>query len=181
MHKNKYKYVSIVSAVAVLLLLGIYMWMTYRSATKDISERAGNQLSWAMFYESYSRAEIVTEDDTLSLPQSRGNLSLASSVEGMNDALSQKYHSEISLDNVAILVDSLLSVAHINRNVTVLEIDAKGKVLRQNNNENSSWSLLTKPVSIRRDQSRAIQLALNNPFPELARRLSPLFLIPVYL
>ena len=51
MHKNKYKYVSIVSAVAVLLLLGIYMWMTYRSTTRDISERAGNQLSWAMFYE----------------------------------------------------------------------------------------------------------------------------------
>jgi two-component system phosphate regulon sensor histidine kinase PhoR len=30
--------------------------------------------------------------------------------------------------------------------------------------------------SIRRDQSRGIQLALNNPYPELARRLSPLFL-----
>jgi len=177
MHSNRYKYVSMISAVAVLLLLTIYMWMTYRSATKDITERAGNQLSWAMFYESYSRAEIVTEGDTLSLPQSRGNLSLASSVEGMNDALNRKYHSEISLDNVATLVDSLLSVAHINRNVTVLEIDAKGKVLRQNNDENSSWSLLTKPVSIRRDQSKAIQLALNNPYPELAQRLSPLFLI----
>jgi two-component system phosphate regulon sensor histidine kinase PhoR len=36
---------------------------------------------------------------------------------------------------------------------------------------------MTKPVSIRRDQSRAIRLALNNPYPELARRLSPLFLI----
>ena len=177
MHNNKYKYVSIVSAVMVLLLLGIYMWMTYRSVTKDIEERAGNQLSWAMFYESYGRAEIVTEDDTLSLPQSRGNLSLASSVEGMNDALSQKYHSEISLDHVAMFVDSLLSVVHINRDVTVLEVDAQGKVLRQNNDNNSSWSLLTKPISIRRDQSRAIRLALNNPYPELARQLSPLFLI----
>ena len=185
MQKNKYKYVSIVSAVAVLLLLGIYMWMTYRSASKDIAERAGNQLMWAMFYESYNRADLVTEGDTLSLPQSRGNLSLASSVEGMNDALSRKYHSEMSLDTVAMLVDSLLSVANINRDVTIQELrregDKEGKedfeVVRQNNDRCSSWSLMTKPVSIRRDQKKAIRLALNNPYPELARRLSPLFLL----
>ena len=177
MHKNKYKYVSIASAVTVLLLLGIYMWMTYRSASRDIAERAGNQLTWAMFYESYTRADFVTEDDTLSLPQSRGNLSLASSVEGMNDALSRKYHSELSLDTVAIYVDSLLSVAKINRDVTIQEVDSTHRVVRQNNDRCSSWSLMTKPVSIRRDGSRAIRLALNNPYPELARRLSPLFLI----
>ena len=185
MQKNKYKYVSIVSAVAVLLLLGIYMWMTYRAASKDIAERAGNQLMWAMFYESYNRADLVTEGDTLSLPQSRGNLSLASSVEGMNDALSRKYHSEMSLDTVAMLVDSLLSVANINRDVTIQELRREGKkegkedfeVVRQNNDRCSSWSLMTKPVSIRRDQKKAIRLALNNPYPELARRLSPLFLL----
>ena len=177
MHKNRYKYVSMISAAAVLLLLGLYMWMTYRSVTMDIAERAGNQLSWAMFYESYNRAEIVTEGDTLSLPDARGNLSLASSVEGMNDALSKKYNSEVSLENVAMLVDSLLSVVHINRDVTILEVDSDRNVLRQNNDRCNSWSLYTKPVSIRRDQSKAIQLALNNPYPELAQKLSPLFLI----
>ena len=161
------------------------MWMTYRSVTKDIEERAGAQLTWAMFYESYTRADLVTEEDTLSLPEARGNLSLASSVEGMNDALSRRYHSEISLDIVAMYVDSLLSVAGINRDVTIQEVGGKmadgrwkmEEVVRQNNERSSSWSLMTKPVSIRRDQSRAIRLALNNPYPELARRLSPLFLI----
>ena len=177
MHTSKYKYVSIISAVAVLLLLAIYMWMTYRSVTKDITERAGNQLTWAMFYESYTRADQVTAGDTLSLPAARNNLSLASSVEGMNDALSAKYHSEISLDTVAIYVDSLLSVAEINRDVTILEVDASRNVLRRNNDRNTSFSLLTHPVSIRRDQSKAIQIALNNPYPELAQKLSPLFLI----
>ena len=177
MHTGKYKYVSIISAVAVLLLLAIYMWMTYRSVTKDIAERAGNQLTWAMFYESYTRADHVTKGDTLSLPAARNNLSLASSVEGMNDVLSTKYHSEISLDTVAIFVDSLLTVADINRDVTILEVDELGQVLRRNNDRNTSFSLLTHPVSIRRDQSRAIQIALNNPYPELAQKLSPLFLI----
>ena len=119
----------------------------------------------------------MTKGDTLSLPKSRGNLSLVSSVEGMNDALSRKYHSELSLDTVAMYVDSLLSVAKINRDVTVQEIDTTRQVIKQNNERSSSWSLITKPVSIRRDGSRAIRLALNNPYPELARRLSPLFLI----
>ncbi|MBQ9261118.1 MAG: HAMP domain-containing histidine kinase [Prevotella sp.] len=168
---------SIVSAVAVLLLLALYMWMTYRSVTRDITERASAQLTWAMFYESYQRADLVTQGDTLSLPEARGNLSLDSSVEGMNDALSRIYHSEISLDTIAIFVDSLLSVAHINRDVTIQEVNAEGKVLRQNNDRSSSWSIKTKPVSIRRDQSKAVLIALNNPYPELAQRLSPLFLI----
>ena len=181
MHTSKYKYVSIVSAVTVLLLLALYMWMTYRSVTKDITERAGNQLTWAMFYEGYTRAEIITKDDTLSLSEARGNISLASSVEGINDALSKDYHSEISLDTVALYVDSLLSVAEINRNVTVLEIDASGSIIRKNNDNNTSWSILTHPVSIRRDQSRAIQLALNNPYPELAQKLSPLFLLSAFI
>jgi len=170
-----------VSAVAVLLLLALYMWMTYRSATKDLTERAGNQLTWAMFYESYTRADVVTKGDTLHLPQSRGDLSLVSSVEGMNDALSKSFHSEISLDTVAIYVDSLLNVADINRNVTILEVDSNRNILRRNNEYNSSWSLLTRPVSIRRDQSRAIQLALNNPYPELAQKLSPLFLLSAFI
>ena len=169
------------SAVAVLLLLALYMWMTYRSVTKDMTERAGNQLTWAMFYESYTRADLVTADDTLSLPEARGNISLASSVEGMNDALSKDYQSEISLDTVALYVDSLLSIADINRNVTILEVDSNRNVLRRNNERNTSWSLLTRPVSIRRDQSRAIQLALNNPYPELAQKLSPLFLLSAFI
>ena len=181
MHKNRYKYVSIVSAVAVLLLLALYMWMTYRSVTKDMTERAGNQLTWAMFYESYTRADLVTADDTLSLSEARGNISLASSVEGMNDALSNDYQSEISLDTVALYVDSLLSVADINRNVTILEVDSNKNVLRRNNELNTSWSLLTRPVSILRDRSRAIQLALNNPYPELAQKLSPLFLLSAFI
>ena len=181
MHKNRYKYVSIVSAVAVLLLLGVYMWMTYRSVTNDIREKAANQLTWAMFYEGYSRAEVVTKGDTLSLPESRGNLSLASSVEGINDALSLKYNSELSLDTVAMFVDSLLSVAHINRDITIQEVDSSGLVVRQNNDRKTSWSLLTRPVSIRRDQSRVIRMALNNPYPELARRLSPLFLLSAFI
>ena len=127
--------------------------------------------------ERISLATMLKKEMGLSLPQARGNLSLASSVEGMNDALSCKYQSEISLDTVALFVDSLLSIAHINRDVTIQEIDATKKVIRQNNNRSTSWSLLTKPVSIRRNQSKAIRLALNNPYPELAQKLSPLFLI----
>ena len=109
MHKNRYKYVSIVSAVAVLLLLALYMYMTYRSVTKDMTERAGNQLTWAMFYESYTRADLVTADDTLSLPEARGNISLASSVEGMNDALSTFLFESTSKMVTLRLISAMLS------------------------------------------------------------------------
>ena len=176
MQKNKYKYVSVAAMVAVMLLLGLYMWMTYRSAVTDISERAGNQLTWGMFYESYQRAEVVSVGDTLSLPHLRGDLSLESSVEGMNDVLSRRYHSEVSLDTLAQYVDSLLSVVSLDRNFTLMEVDADGRILRQNNDRLSPAALKTRVFSTRRDQSRGIRLALNNPYPTLARRLSPLFL-----
>lgn len=161
--------------VAVMLLLGLYMWMTYRSAVRDIAERAGNQLPWAMFYESYHRADMVSKGDTLSLPELRGDLSLVSSVEGMNDVLSRRYHSEVSLDTLAQYMDSLLSVVGLNRDFTLLEVDGMGNILRKNNAQETATSLKTRVFSTRRDQSRGIQLALNNPYPELARRLSPLF------
>ena len=161
--------------MAVMLLLGLYMWMTYRSTVRDISERAGNQLPWAMFYESYHRADIVSKGDTLSLPELRGDLSLVSSVEGMNDVLSRRYHSEVSLDTLSQYMDSLLSVVNLDRDFTLLEVDGMGKILRQSNNQETSASLKTQVFSTRRDQSKGIQLALNNPYPELARRLSPLF------
>ena len=176
MQKNKYKYVSVAAMVAVMLLLGLYMWMTWRSAVRDVSERAGNQLPWAMFYESYTRAEILSQGDTLSLPELRGDLSLVSSVEGMNDVLSHRYHSEVSLDTLALYVDSLLSVVSLDRNFTVMEVDKDGKVLRQNNSQMTATSLKTRVFSIRRDQSKGILLALNNPYPDLLRRVSPLFL-----
>ena len=148
MQKNKYKYVSVGAMVAVMLLLGLYMWMTYLSA----------------------------KGDTLSLPELRGDLSLVSSVEGMNDVLSRRYHSEVSLDTIALFVDSLLSVVNIDRNFTVMEVDHQGKILRQNNDLLTPTSLKTQVFSIRRDQSKGIQLALNDPYPTLAKRLSPLFL-----
>ena len=176
MQKNKYKYVSVGAMVAVILLLGLYMWMTYRSAVRDISEQAGNQLPWAMFYESYNRAEILSQGDTLSLPDLRGDLSLVSSVEGMNDVLSHRYHSEVSLDTLALFVDSLLSVINIDRNFTILEVDHAGKTLRSSNNLVKPTSLKSRVFSIRRDQSKGLQLALNNPYPTLVKRLSPLFL-----
>lgn len=176
MHKNKYKYVAVAAMVAVILLQGLYMWMTWRSAVRDLSEQAGNQLPWAMFYESYQRAEILSQGDTLSLPELRGDLSLVSSVEGMNDELSRKYHSEVSLDTLAQYVDSLLSVVSLDRNFTVMEVDNSGRVLRQNNSQMTPTSLKTRVFSIRRDQSKGIRLALNNPYPVLLRRLSPLFL-----
>ena len=175
MSKNKYKYVSVAAMVAVMLLLGIYMWMTYSSTVRDISERAGNQLPWAMFYESYHRADIVSKGDTLSLPELRGDLSLVSSVEGMNDVLSRRYHSEVSLDTLSLYMDSLLSVVGLNRDFTLMEVDGMGKILRRSNRQESSTALRTQVFSTRRDQSKGIQLALNNPYPELARRLSPLF------
>ena len=176
MQKDKYKFVAMAAMVAVMLLLGLYMWMTFRSEARDLSERAGNQLPWAMFYESYNRAEILSKGDTLSLPKLRGNLSLVSSVEGMNDVLSHRYHSEVSLDTLALFVDSLLSVINLDRNFTVMEVDRQGKVLRSNNDLQTRTSLKTRIFSTRRDQSKGIQLALNNPYPTLAKRLSPLFL-----
>lgn len=176
MQKNKYKYVSVAAMVAVMLLLGLYMWMTYRSAVRDISERAGNQLPWAMFYESYHRADVVSKGDTLSLPELRGDLSLVSSVEGMNDVLSRRYHSEVSLDTLALYMDSLLNVIGLSHDFTILEVDGKGKILRRSNSKETSTALKTRMFSIRRDQSKGIQLALNDPYPTLARQLSPLFL-----
>lgn len=45
----------------------------------------------------------------------------------MNDVLSRRYHSEVSLDTIALYMDSLLSVVGLNRDFTILEVDGMGK------------------------------------------------------
>ena len=50
-----------------------------------------------------------------------------------------------------------------------------GKILRRSNSQETSTALKTRVFSTRRDQSKGIQLALNDPYPTLARQLSPLF------
>ena len=107
MQKNRYRDVSMVSAVAVLLLLAVYMVMTYRSVTKDIAERAGAQLTWAL---------QLTDSG-----------------------------AELSLDTLAMRVDSLLGVAGLNRDVTLQELEGTmdngqwimDKVVRENNGRSS--------------------------------------------
>ena len=93
----------------------------------------------------------------------------------MNDVLSRRYHSEVSLDTLALYMDSLLSVVGLNRDFTILEVDGMGKILRRSNSQETSTALKTRVFSTRRDQSKGIQLALNDPYPTLARQLSPLF------
>ena len=73
-------------------------------------------------------------------------------------------------------MDSLLSVVGLNRDFTILEVDRMGKILRRSNSQETSTALKTRVFSTRRDQSKGIQLALNDPYPTLARQLSPLFL-----
>ena len=48
MSKNKYKYVSVAAMVAVMLLLGIYMWMTYSStkATHSVCQNCEATSPW---------------------------------------------------------------------------------------------------------------------------------------
>ena len=72
-------------------------------------------------------------------------------------------------------MDSLLSVVGLNRDFTILEVDGMGKILRRSNSQETSTALKTRVFSTRRDQSKGIQLALNDPYPTLARQLSPLF------
>ena len=64
----------------------------------------------------------------------------------------------------------------MNRDFTILEVDGMGKILRRSNSQETSTALKTRVFSTRRDQSKGIQLALNDPYPTLARQLSPLFL-----
>ncbi len=133
-------------------------------------------MPWAMCYESGRRSSELTPD-TIKLTKDKvSNMSFEGQVEGLDDYLYHRFHSDVCLDSVDMWARKINKTTNTDTNFTLLLVDQKGTVLQTSNGRLTPYALRTKVFSIRRDKSRGIQMALNNPYPQIFQRLSMLFI-----
>lgn len=176
MKSKHYIATTIFALVAVVILQSLWMFLNFKSVTRDMTKKAGEQMPWALCYESSRRSDKLTPD-TIQLTKSQSNnMSFEAQMEGMDDYLHRQFHSDVNLDSVDMWERKILKSTNGDLNFTLLLVDKNGNVLKASNNRLSRFALKTKVYSIRRDKSLGIQMALNNPYPEIFNRLSMLFL-----
>jgi two-component system phosphate regulon sensor histidine kinase PhoR len=176
MKSKHYIAVTIFALIAVVILEGLWMYLNFKSVAKDITDKAGEQMPWAMCYEFGRRSDKLTPDTIQLTKDQTSNLSFEGMVEGMDDYLYHRFHSDVSLDSVEMWARKINKTTHTDTNFTLLLVDKKGTVLKASNDRLTPYALKTKVFSIRRDKSRGIQMALNNPYPQIFDRLSMLFI-----
>src|SRR5574344_320348 len=176
MKSKHYIAVTIFALIAVVILEGMWMFLNFKSVAKNITDKAGEQMPWAMIYEGSRRADGLTPDTIQLTKEQRRDMSFEAEVEGLDNFLYQQYHSDVNLDSVDMWARKINKTTKQDMNFTLLLVDQKGNVLQTSNDRLTSYALKTKTFSVRRDKSRGIQMALNNPYPQIFDRLSMLFL-----
>jgi two-component system phosphate regulon sensor histidine kinase PhoR len=176
MKSKHYIAVTIFALIAVVILEGLWMYLNFKSAAKDITDKAGEQMPWAMCYEFGRRSDKLTPDTIRLTKDKLSNMSFEGQVESMDDYLYHRFHSDVSLDSVDMWERKINKSTNTNTNFTLLLVDKKGTVLKTSNDSLTPYALKTKVFSIRRDKSRGIQMALNNPYPQIFERLGMLFI-----
>jgi two-component system phosphate regulon sensor histidine kinase PhoR len=179
MKSKHYIAVTIFALIAVVILEGMWMFLNFKSVARDITDKAGEQLPWAMCYEFGRRSDKLTPDTIRLTKDKLSNMSFEGQVESMDDYLYHRFHSDVSLDSVDMWARKINKSTNTNTNFTLLLVDQKGTVLQASNNRLTPYALKTKVFSIRRDKSRGIQMALNNPYPQVFQRLGMLFIASI--
>ena len=176
MKSKQYIAITIFALIAVVILEGMWMFLNFKSVARDITDKAGEQMPWAMCYEFGRRSDKLTTDTIRLTKDKLSNMSFEGQVESMDDYLYHRFHSDVSLDAVDMWERKINKSTNTNTNFTLLLVDQKGTILKASNNRLTPYALKTKVFSIRRDKSRGIQMALNNPYPQIFERLGMLFI-----
>lgn len=176
MKSKSYISITILALIAVAILQGLWMFLNFKSVAKAVTDKAGEQIPWAMIYESSRRSSALTPDTIQLTKEQVSNMSFEAEAEGLDDFLYQQYHSDVNLDSVDMWARKIIKTTHGDMNFTLLLVDQKGHVLKTSNSNLSPFAMKTKVFSFRRDKSRGIQMALNNPYPQVFQRLGMLFI-----
>ncbi len=176
MRNKHYRIITVFALVAVVLLQVMWMWLNYRQVAQDVTDKAAEQMPWAMIYESSRRADRLTPD-TLKLTGK--TLTFEQTVKGYNDLMWKRFHSLESIDTIESYVRKLMSNAGMHYCVTTIQVDKDGRELAYSNDSCNAFSLKSRPFYTRLDSTRAVVLAINDPYGTICNRLETIFMASI--
>lgn len=177
-HKMKiyrYKYITIIGLISVLILQTIWIHNSYALITNDIKNKCNETFVATMFKEAEIRFQQLPSNVSLYMPTTS---SVTPSIVDFEDGIYKKLKKDVSLR----IMDSLMHKALLSKNIhsdyVIHNIDCKtNKIIGVSKKENLHlFTIKSKIFYTRTNKSQGLQLVLNNPYYTLFERLGLLMI-----
>lgn len=169
----RYKYITIIGLVSVLVLQTIWIHNSYALITNDIKNKCNETLKDMMFREAMNRPHL--KYTSFDVPSSYSG---APDLTFVEDILYKKIGSNVSLLSLNSLMHKALLSKNINSDYVIYNIDCKtNKIIGVSKKEDLSlFTIKSKIFHTRTNKSQGLQLVLNNPYYTLFERLGLLMI-----
>lgn len=183
--KSKYvKSITLIGLFSIVALQTVWLYSTYSLIRQDIEEKNNTFIKKALEFEvNYRMSKKV-----LSKPMIISNNMLDEDsiprCTHLHDAIFVKLGSDISLSILDSIYNDLLKKDKIQSNIIINKLyTPENLVIESTSKEKAShWgTITTRPIPIRLDNSRAIQVILTNPYWDIFERMSLLLIATVLM
>lgn len=181
MKKKHVKLTTLVGLIAIVALQTVWLYNTYYLIQHDIEEKSNSIIHDALISESIYRMRLV--DKPMTIESGEVQQDTIPYCTYLQEALFQ-VGSDILLDKLDSIYTDLLKKKQIQSNIIINKLyPTQNIVLESTSKEKASqWgTITTRPVPIRLDNSRAIQVILTNPYWDIFERMSLLLIATVLM
>lgn len=167
---NKYKYITILGLLAVLVLQTLWIRNSYNLTAGDLKKKCDETLKSAMFLETYQRSDLLPPNTPLEIPF---NSNATPKLDYFEDKLYEKLKIDASLPKMDSIAKKLLNEINIHSDFIIYKIDCKRKKIigTSKKEEPGILSIKSNVFYTRINKSQGMQLVLNNPYGTLFERL----------
>jgi two-component system phosphate regulon sensor histidine kinase PhoR len=167
---NKYKYITILGLLAVLVLQTLWIRNSYNLTAGDLKKKCDETLVNVMFNEAEGRYNHYLKDSIIDMCAPN---SASLNLKYFEDGIYKKSKVDVSLSKMDSLMGKALNQINIHGDYIIYKIDCKrNKIIGVSKKEELGiLSIKSKIFYTRINKSQGLQLVLNNPYGTLFERL----------
>ena len=168
---NKYKYITILGLLAVLVLQTLWIRNSYNLTANELKKKCDETLETTMFIEASNRYDRFLSGDSITVSTSSD--SGLPRIESLDDEIYKRCKMDVSLSKMHSLMGKALNKINIHSDYIIYKIDCKkNKIIGVSKKEEPGiLSIKSKILYTRINKSQGLQLVLNNPYGTLFERL----------
>lgn len=167
---NKYKYITILGLLAVLVLQTLWIRNSYNLTANELKKKCDETLVNVMFNEAEGRYNHYLKDSIIDMCAPN---SASLNLKYFEDGIYKKSKVDVSLSKIHSLMGKALNQIDINGDYIIYKINCKkNKIIGASKKEEPGiLSIKSNVIYTRINKSQGLQLVLNNPYGTLFERL----------
>ncbi|MEG1161802.1 sensor histidine kinase [Bacteroides sp.] len=184
MEKKHDKLITLLGLVAIVALQTAWLYNTYSLIRANIVEKSNLLVKDALELEVNHRMSKIELRTPITIETGGTNKESVFVCTSLHDKVFRKLGSDISLVALDSIYTDLLKKEQIQSNIIINKLYPKQNIVLESTSKEkaSQWgTIITRPIPIRLDNSRAIQVILANPYWDIFERMSLLLIATVLM